>query len=109
MSTTNKIFDDKRELFILGGEQHRAMVKQQLELIQKDSNAVKERDLIVTVVPKESALWDKYKVPGNAFTVILVGKDGTVKHRTTEVLTAKALFAIIDAMPMRRSEMKAKN
>ena len=40
------------------------------------------------------------------FEVILIGLDGGVKLRQEDVLSQKKLFQIIDAMPMRRSEMK---
>jgi hypothetical protein len=39
------------------------------------------------------------------FEVILIGLDGGIKLRQTEVLTKEALFNIVDAMPMRRSEI----
>lgn len=39
-----------------------------------------------------------------AFQVRLVGKDGGVKYSSKEALTAAQLFALIDAMPMRRAE-----
>lgn len=47
-----------------------------------------------------------YKVSAGDFAVILVGKDGTEKLRTDSILTTDRLFAVIDAMPMRRREMK---
>lgn len=36
------------------------------------------------------------------FEVLLVGKDGAVKLRSRKPITLEALFAEIDAMPMRR-------
>lgn len=42
----------------------------------------------------------------NEFEVILIGLDGSIKLRQTEVLSKEDLIAIIDAMPMRKSEMK---
>jgi hypothetical protein len=38
-----------------------------------------------------------------------VGKDETEKHRVNRVLEIGELFAIIDAMPMRKAEMGKKN
>ena len=38
--------------------------------------------------------------------MILVGKDGTEKLRAHHVVSAQALFALIDAMPMRQREMR---
>ena len=39
------------------------------------------------------------------FEVILIGLDGGIKLRQTEVLRKEALFNIVDAMPMRRNEL----
>ena len=36
------------------------------------------------------------------FEVILIGLDGYIKLQQNEVISAKNLFAIIDAMPMRK-------
>jgi hypothetical protein len=46
---------------------------------------------------------------GANFEVILIGKDGGVKKRKTELMSTDGLFAIVDAMPMRQSEMKGNN
>lgn len=43
------------------------------------------------------------------FMVTLIGLDGGIKLQKTEVITRKALFKIIDAMPMRASELRNKN
>ncbi|WP_420573230.1 DUF4174 domain-containing protein [Kordia sp.] len=45
---------------------------------------------------------------GKEFEVLLIGLDGSVKLRQTEVLPTKELYDKIDSMPMRRSEMRRK-
>lgn len=48
-----------------------------------------------------------YRVaPDESFAVVLVGKDGGEKLRRTTIVKPRELFAIIDAMPMRRNEAK---
>jgi len=42
------------------------------------------------------------------FEVILIGLDGGIKLRQTEVLRKEDLFNIVDAMPMRRNELSRK-
>jgi hypothetical protein len=37
---------------------------------------------------------------------VLIGKDGGEKLRRTTPLSPEELFAIVDAMPMRRAEMR---
>jgi hypothetical protein len=42
----------------------------------------------------------------NDFEIILIGLDGSIKLKQTELLLTKDLFNIIDAMPIRKSELK---
>jgi len=44
-----------------------------------------------------------------AFASILVGKDGGVKLRSNAPVSAERLSNVIDAMPMRRREMREQN
>ncbi len=98
-----------RQVLIFGKSQHPALVEQQLKLLNKDSNALKERDIKIIVVENESMLWKQYKVAPANYTVLLIGKDGFEKHRTLQILQPADLFGMIDAMPMRQSEMRRKN
>ncbi|MCH2044477.1 MAG: DUF4174 domain-containing protein [Saprospiraceae bacterium] len=43
------------------------------------------------------------------FEVLLLGLDGRVKLRKTEVLNIQELYGIIDVMPMRRQELREKS
>ncbi len=45
------------------------------------------------------------RVNATAFRVRLIGKDGGEKLDSSAPVSADALFALIDAMPMRRAEM----
>lgn len=51
-------------------------------------------------------LRSKYKVDDAGFYVVLIGKDGSVKFRDSNFVSKEKLFAIIDAMPMRKAEMR---
>ncbi len=57
---------------------------------------------------KDSDLYSKYNPVNSAFRLILIGLDGSIKINQNELLTTKALFETIDAMPMRRGEIKNK-
>jgi hypothetical protein len=96
-------------------------LNKQLHLFSKNQAGMDERDLIVfRILPdkveqihgkkygKNAAekLRSKYNIDKNDFTVILIGKDGTEKLRQQKVLSIDKLFATIDAMPMRRREMR---
>ena len=106
LSNEMEQFTGKRHLLIFGQPQSQ-MVLKQLALLKKDAAGVEERDIIITLVVKENPIYKKYKVEASKpLTVILVGKDGGVKHRTHNVITAQQLFVLVDAMPMRQAEMR---
>jgi len=52
------------------------------------------------------ALRRRFRVPDDAFRVILVGLDGRAKLTADRPVRANRLFAVIDAMPMRRREFE---
>ena len=52
---------------------------------------------------------DRYFTPvPNETSVLLVGKDGTLKYHSSD-LNLEATFGLIDQMPMRREEMQRKS
>ncbi len=76
-----------------------------------------ERDLELIVITPDEAVYgvadrnhavilQRFKTPTSDFEVVLIGLDGGVKQRWTEPVTAQTLFAVIDAMPMRRQELR---
>ncbi len=96
---------NQRTLLIFGNNQ--TLLKEQLDLLQKDRNGLKERDVVVKLVQPGNQLYKSYHVVSEEhFTVILIGKDGGEKYRSDNILTVETLFAMIDAMPMRRAEMQ---
>ena len=54
----------------------------------------------------ELARWRSEEQPD--FEVVLIGKDGGVKARTSEPGALKEFLALIDTMPMRRAEMRSR-
>ncbi len=75
-------------------------------------DGAKERDLtLVEAVgggTRAVALRNKFGIVVDAFRVLLVGKDGGEKLRSDTPLGPDQLFPLIDAMPMRRNEMRRK-
>jgi hypothetical protein len=55
-----------------------------------------------------SALKAPFGVANASFRAVLVGKDGGAKLSQPTPLDAARLFATIDAMPMRRDEMRSR-
>lgn len=95
--------------------------EQQLANFELHEKAYHDRDLIVLLINKQFV----YRLPQNqmlnisagqaqdflsieeneSFHVSLIGKDGTIKHEARTPISNQKLFAIIDAMPMRQSEI----
>lgn len=66
---------------------------------------VADRDLLI--LPIDSAdLRRHLEVEPGVSTILLVGKDGGIKERWTNAPSPDAVFALIDAMPMRQREMR---
>lgn len=113
--------ETNRLLLVFAPAADDARLQRQLAVTRAAAAGMAERDLltiaIVDAAPvqvdgrpaadlKAEALRATYKVPADAFTAILVGKDGTEKMRDSEPIGTDTLFATIDEMPMRRQEMR---
>jgi hypothetical protein len=55
------------------------------------------------------SLYQRFGVPDNSLTVILLGKDGGEKARQLGQFDLQAIFERIDAMPMRQREMRQRS
>lgn len=83
-----------------------SFVKQK-KILEEYSCGVRERD-IITVLSPPGNFRRRFNIVAARFHVLLIGKDGRVKLRHEKPVSAEELFATIDAMPMRRSEMQVK-
>lgn len=63
-------------------------------------------DTVTGATNTAATLRRRYEVDRGAFRVVLVGKDGGVKLDERAPISAATLHATIDAMPMRRQEMR---
>ncbi|GAA4308911.1 DUF4174 domain-containing protein [Pontixanthobacter gangjinensis] len=96
------------------------MLSSQLRIFKNKLEALKERKLLmIEAIPgkhkillpdasewQESKIYQRLKKTDDNFELILIGLDGGVKLRQTEVLEPEKLFSLIDSMPMRKAEMK---
>ena len=95
----------------------------QNQIIDQKSE-VEDRDLVVfsvlvqgpsqtdtTALDRQAAdsIRERFAVPPNAFSLILIGKDGGVKLKREDPVDLVEVFELIDSMPMRRNEMQQKN
>jgi uncharacterized protein DUF4174 len=83
-----------RRALIVSGPAADPRVAEQIDAVRADASGVADRELDV----------HEREAPG--FTVELLGKDGGVKARWSDVVGREELWARIDAMPMRRRELR---
>ncbi|WP_092982909.1 DUF4174 domain-containing protein [Robiginitalea myxolifaciens] len=98
---------------------------QQLREFEGADSELKERKLVLYAIKKDQLSFTSYpdgksnyeaeippdflgnyRNPKEDFEVHLIGLDGVIKLREKNIVTLEKLFAIIDAMPMRRNEIK---
>ncbi|MCF2443195.1 DUF4174 domain-containing protein [Dyadobacter sp. CY345] len=82
--------------------------KQTAEL-EANKAGVKERDINIESYEfsKNPDQWKKWNIDtSKSFTFILIGRDGGEKHRSDKVVSHQELFGKIDAMPMRKNEIR---
>lgn len=109
----------KDRVFIIASKKAEEL-NSQTKILQKDKDGLKKRKLkVYKVLPikyseglenqnwiNDQLFYEKVKRKKNDFEVILIGLDGGVKLRQTEMISLKKLFTLIDGMPMRRREIK---
>ena len=99
-----------------------ATTERQLAVMQAAQAEVLDRDMLIIDIngpmaamhlgeaePAPDSLYftDRFELPTDgSFQVVLIGKDGLVKERRGDVFEVAEMVSIIDAMPMRRDEMR---
>ena len=111
---------ENRILLIFTDHKETRQATTQMHLFEKEKDGFVERDLLFFLLSPDEKVGNPFSLqeekqirkrfnPGDQpFLVVLIGKDGGKKLSTEEILTIKELFDTIDAMPMRRSEMRRK-
>jgi len=112
-----------RVLVILSPTESDLSFQLQKQELASSSEGVLERDLMILEILEygESRVGNqilsgksvqdirkRLGVHTGPFQVLLIGKDGGVKLRSSEPVSMKDLFGLIDSMPMRRQEMDSK-
>ena len=108
-----------RLILLFASQEDDSLLREQYTKLYSTESALVERDIVVfTILPDQvisheetkgtksaDGLREQYQV-GDEFCVILIGKDGSEKFRSSKVASTRKLFAIIDAMPMRQREAR---
>ena len=102
-----------RLILLFAPDKANAVVRQQIAILTKKETEVTDRDLlyflIVPGTPAADGLFRRYEADKKSFSLVLIGKDGGVKLRATELVPFERMAELIDGMPMRRAEMRRKN
>jgi hypothetical protein len=110
---------ENRVLLIFSEDKNSQEFKNQIEILKKEKQGIKERKLIIYQFSKNqfttnfNSVWrpsnlsiKKYVNRNEDFKIILIGLDGGKKLAQNTILTTEKLFSIIDGMPMRKREVK---
>ena len=110
-----------RPLLVFAPDGDDPALRRQLGIADSHAAGWRARDMVTIVIAGDrpvtvdgtrakdianDALRQRYRVTGDSFAAILVGKDGTEKLRHDAPISADKLFRTIDAMPMRQREMR---
>jgi hypothetical protein len=125
IGSQNQDLDDfrwkNRIVLLFGSPEGKSLFTRQIEELKLDPEGLVERDLIIFLVAREQVtnllsdestslsaerLRKKYSQADKKFQFILIGKDGGKKLDRSEFVPSDYLYAVIDAMPMRRQEMR---
>ncbi|MEM7793486.1 MAG: DUF4174 domain-containing protein [Cyanobacteria bacterium P01_C01_bin.118] len=112
---------ENRVVLVFAPDSDDALLTEQIANFSGMGAGFSSRDLIVVKIVSEEAIslngkvdtnlasqpfYEHFSVQKADFTVMLVGKDGTIKLRQNQPVTSQRLFSVIDAMPMRQREMR---
>lgn len=108
---------DPRILIVFAPDRRDPDLREQQRLVREGCAALADRDVHLIEVVGDTvagaheyatALRQRYAVPAGRFGVLLVGRDGGVKLRSDRRIEIAELSRTIDAMPMRRHEMRVR-
>jgi Domain of unknown function (DUF4174) len=77
-------------------------------VLTKASNYQSPLDTPYAILPQKelAAIRNRFQIPENQFTVLLLGEDGTIKLHSTIPVTISHLNSLIDSMPDRKLEIQ---
>jgi len=121
-TTLANLRDTYRPLLIFADRPDSPYLLIQFRNLNNAAADLAQRNVIVIAVPfdnpaptpvaltAEAALQARrrFNIPPTDFTVLLLGKDGEEKFRSTKPISIQRLDNVIDAMPMRQQEMKSR-
>lgn len=100
----------KNRLLVISAPTESRAVEEQRRIYRSAQSGMSERQILLIEALGDSQrsreLRTKISADGARFQVFLVGKDGHTALSSDKPFSAKYLFGKVDAMPMRRDEMR---
>lgn len=120
--TLNELKGQARPLLIFASRPDDPQLEIQVRTVQEHAVEAHNRDIVVIALPFQSPSPSALQLPPSEaeatrrrfgvapadFAVILLGKDGTAKLRSSKPFSIGKLEETIDAMPMRQQEMRSR-
>jgi hypothetical protein len=100
-----KALGEKRVVVVLG-EAKSEDFKKQAAALKKGAAQLKERDVAIFQEGDVKGPLHQNYDQGKGFLVMIFGKDRDEKLRALKPITVKTITGLIDAMPMRKQEVK---
>jgi hypothetical protein len=114
---------NNRLLFLFAPNRNHPMFDSLHDSLSAQKAEVADRDLVIFEILESEpssmnskplaseaalSLRKRYKITQGEFAVLLIGKDGGIKLNRQNETPLEDIFALIDAMPMRRQEIRQK-
>jgi len=110
----------KNRIIIINNGPDKLTSDRQKQLLLKDIAGLQERHLLIFEIGQDlirdilneknyeihQNLLDKLDLNSGAYEILLIGKDGGVKLRSSVPVTDNEIYNLIDQMPMRQVEMQ---
>ena len=102
--------DTPRQVLLFYNKEDSEIWTKQMAELNSQQAGIKDRDIIIKsykLSSENEAVWKKWNIDkSKPFTFILIGRDGGEKHRSNQIVSHRELFSKIDAMPMRKNEIR---
>lgn len=117
-ATLESLRHHARVLLIFTPTSNDGRAREQLRLLDPHREAAEDRELVTVMLSpgsetvfssaEQSAARKRFRIATSEFCILLIGKDGGEKLRSSQPIAWDQLAATIDAMPMRQTEMRRK-
>ncbi len=110
MASPLEEFHWKSRVLIVVAPAGDAAAQAQRRIYESAAKGMAERSIVLIEAlddqERSQQLRSRFSADGRRFQVFLVGKDGQTAISSEKPVSADNLFALVDAMPMRREEMR---